>query len=147
MVAAFAASPVATVSSGADFTLHGAKIVTAGIPSWPVLAGDNILAGTAAARIRFQDGSVVTLSPASSAAVEQGDNGLLLRLLYGSMVFTVAPNSNLSLFSGQTALAVTPDAETTVTAPGGALPGGNRGTPLQAPPHVGVPGPLPLSRK
>jgi len=74
------------------------------------------------------DGSVVTLDPDSSAKVEQTDGGLLLRLVSGTMAFTMAPNSALSFFAGQTGVQAVPNAEMTVTA-GGAPAVGNRGTP------------------
>ena len=126
-IAVFAASPVASVSSGSDFTLRGQKVTTAGVPSWPVLAGDSILAGTTPTKIRFQDGSVVMLSPDSSAKVEETDGGLVFRLISGSMALNVAPSSTLSVFSGQTAVSATPNVETSVSA-GGAPSAGNRGT-------------------
>ncbi len=149
-VVAFAAEPVATVSSGSDFTLRGAKIETAGVPSWPLLAGDSIAAGTAPIRIRFQDGSVATLSPDSSAKVEQSDSGLLLRLLDGAMQFTGASNSTLSVFSGQTAVTTAANVQTSVTA-GSGPSAGSRGTISNlAPSGLGsiiAPNPINLSRK
>jgi len=127
-VVAFGASPVGSVSSGSDFTLHGVRVATGGVPTWPVMAGDSILAGTTPAKIRFLDGSVVTLDSDSSAKVEQTDSGLLLRLISGSMAFTVAPNSSLALFSGQTAVQAVANVEATV-ATAGAPSIGNRATP------------------
>ena len=142
-MSAFAASPVASVSSSSDFVLRGVRVATAGVPSWPVLAGDNVLAGVAPARIRFQDGSVVTLAPDSSARVEQKDDSLLLRLTSGSMAFTLAPNSTIGFFSGQSALQATPNVEVTAMAARPAKPSaGSQGVTL----GITTP-PQPLSRK
>jgi hypothetical protein len=144
-VSAFAAGPVASVSSGSDFMLHGAKVATAGVPVWPVMAGDSILAGTTSARVRFQDGTTVTLSPGSEARVEQSKQGLLFRLVSGGMVFAYAPNSSVGMFSGQSALtaaAGTPTFAGTVAADG--TPVGNGGSGLAAGKNTS---PIALSRR
>jgi len=70
----------------------------------------------------------VTLDPDSNAKVEQTDGGLLLRLVSGTMAFTLASNSNLSFFSGQTAVQAAPNVETTVGT-AGAPAVGSRATP------------------
>lgn len=42
---AVAAQPVASVTSSSSFDLHGNRVNVAGVPSWPVMAGDDITAG------------------------------------------------------------------------------------------------------
>ena len=126
-VTAFAASPVASVSSASDFTLRGAKVVAAGVTSWPVLAGDGILTGSSPARVRFQDGTVVNLGPASNAKLEQTSDGMLFRLISGAMTYTVSANSTVSMFSGQSSLQATPGVEATA-AVGASPSAGSRGS-------------------
>jgi hypothetical protein len=59
---------MATVTSTAPFQLRGANITTdQGVPSWPVMPGDAIQAGSAPVVITFADGSSVILEPRSSA--------------------------------------------------------------------------------
>jgi hypothetical protein len=80
-----AASPVATVSSAGSFALRGATVKTDGVPSWPVMAGDEIKTSVASAVIQFRDGSRVTLGAASTLRVEQTVSNLNVRLSSGSM--------------------------------------------------------------
>jgi hypothetical protein len=61
---------VATVTSTAPFQLRGANVTTdQGVPSWPVMPGDAIQAGSAPVVISFAGGSSVTLDPRSSAKI------------------------------------------------------------------------------
>ncbi len=61
---------VATVTSTAPFQLRGANVTTdQGVPSWPVMPGDAIQAGSAPVIISFAGGSSVTLDPGSSAKI------------------------------------------------------------------------------
>jgi hypothetical protein len=61
---------VATVTSTAPFQLRGATVTTdQGVPSWPVMPGDAIKAGSEPVAISFAGGSTVTLQPRSSAKI------------------------------------------------------------------------------
>jgi hypothetical protein len=61
---------VATVTSTAPFQLRGATVTTdQGVPSWPVMPGDAIKAGSEPVVISFAGGSTVTLQPRSSARI------------------------------------------------------------------------------
>jgi hypothetical protein len=110
---AFAASPVASIKSSSDFQLSGVSVATAGVPSWPIMAGDTVVAGTTAATIRFMDGTMVTLAPYSQVAVQEKKDDLSLRLLNGFMSFTLAPSSALSFYSRNTLLQAQPGVATT----------------------------------
>src|ERR1039458_3493016 len=66
----FAQTQVATVTSTAPFQLRGANVTTdQGVPSWPVMPGDAIKAGSAPVVVSFAGGSSVTLEPGSSAKI------------------------------------------------------------------------------
>jgi hypothetical protein len=61
---------VATATSTAPFQLRGANVTTdQGVPSWPVMPGDAIKAGSAPVVSAFADGSSVILDPGSSARI------------------------------------------------------------------------------
>src|SRR5581483_10602517 len=94
-VMAYAAVPAARVSSGEPFMLRGAVVPVAGVPSWPLLAGDSIGTEGASASIRFADGSVVTLAERSNAQLEEVNGKVALRLLGGSMQVTRAAGSTV----------------------------------------------------
>ena len=65
-----AQSQIATVTSTAPFQLRGANVSTdQGVPSWPVMPGNEIKAGSAPVVITFAGGSTITLEPGSSAKV------------------------------------------------------------------------------
>lgn len=88
-----AAGPVGSVSSSAPFTLRGAPVKVAGVPEWPVLAGDEIVAGTAPAMITFRDGSRVQLNANSRAKVAVTGKQTVLRLTNGQLAYKLSSKS------------------------------------------------------
>jgi len=89
---ATAAAPVASVTSSTAFDLHGNHVNVDGVPSWPVMAGDDIATQSGQAVIQLRDGSRVELLGNSHAQVESKDGSLLLRLLSGAMrILTLGP--------------------------------------------------------
>jgi hypothetical protein len=113
---AFAATPVASITSSSDFQLSGANVIAAGVPSWPVMAGDTVVAGISAARIRFVDGTMVTLGPRSQVTLQKKSDDLSLRLVNGFISFTLASGSALSVYSGNTLVRAQPGVLTTASA-------------------------------
>lgn len=103
-VLAWAAAPVATVSSGEDFSLKGAPAPVAGVPSYPVMLGDEIQAGKASATLRFKDGSKVTLAPHSRARIEDTGSQVAVRLISGGGGYSFSQGSSLLLFAGSKAV-------------------------------------------
>ena len=109
-----AAAPVATISSSGTFELRGKSVRTEGVPSWPMMAGDEVGTSAGSAEIRFRDGSRVTLNPNSRAKVEKTETGLVFRLQAGEMEFAVAPKSTVTFYNR--AAAVPAQAGVTTTA-------------------------------
>jgi hypothetical protein len=97
---AFGSGPVATVTSPGTFNLHGSTVRTEGIPSWPVMADDEIATFGFPALIRLQDGTSVALGENSRAKVETVDNVLVFRLLGGTMHVIGAPSSGVRIYNG-----------------------------------------------
>jgi ferric-dicitrate binding protein FerR (iron transport regulator) len=112
---AFAASPVATISSAGTFELHGAAVKTEGIPSWPVMGGDDIRTGASPATVQFLDGSTVVLSEQSLARVEAFGNNLQFRLLSGVMQVNAAKDSAIKYSNNGKPVAAKSGAPVTVT--------------------------------
>jgi len=94
-----AASPIANVSSTEPFKVSGVSVPVAGVSSWPVIAGDELIAGGAPVVLTFKDGSRITLNKNSRATVEGKEKNAALRLLDGAMAFTLAKGSNVRLYS------------------------------------------------
>jgi hypothetical protein len=94
----WAASPLGAVSSTQPFDLNGATAPTAGVPTWPVAAGDVIATHSAPATIVFRDGSRVVVAENSKVKIESQDRKPVLRLLQGSGNYTLAPKPSLALF-------------------------------------------------
>ncbi|QOY85084.1 hypothetical protein [Paludibaculum fermentans] len=99
-VIAQAAAPVATASSGEDFSLKGAAAPVAGVPSYPVMAGDEIQAGSASTVLKFKDGSTVTLAPHARARVEDGGSQVAVRLLSGGGTYSFSQAGFVQLYAG-----------------------------------------------
>ena len=100
MLAQTSTRTAATATSRSAFKLGGAEVQVAGIPNWPVAAGDEVQAGEAPVLISFKDGHRVTLARASKARVEKKGDKTLLRLLDGSCSYLLASRGGLGLFVG-----------------------------------------------
>ena len=94
-----AAAPIANVSGTEPFKVSGVSVPVSGIASWPVIAGDELLAGNASVVLTFKDGTRVTLGKNSRATVEGKSKNLALRLLDGAMAFTLSRGSSVRLYS------------------------------------------------
>jgi hypothetical protein len=86
-----AQSQVATVTSTAPFQLRGANVTTdQGVPSWPVMPGDAIKAGSAPLVTTFADGSSVILDPGSSAKISISGYTPTFQLECGTARYTLS---------------------------------------------------------
>ncbi|MBI4890662.1 MAG: hypothetical protein HY821_08550 [Acidobacteria bacterium] len=61
---------VATATSTAAFKLKGAEVNPAGVPTWPLMAGDTVEALKTPVTLVFEDGSKVSLAPGAKGKVE-----------------------------------------------------------------------------
>jgi hypothetical protein len=107
--------PVATISSSGTFELRGVEVKVDGVPSWPMLAGDDVRTTNAPALIQFRDGTRVTLAEKSQAKVEKSGEGLVLRLRTGSMEFNIASGSTLKVFNADMPVAAAAGVTRTTT--------------------------------
>jgi hypothetical protein len=94
----WAASPLGSVSSAQPFDLNGSSVPVAGVPTWPVAAGDVITTHSAPATIEFLDGSRVILAEDSKASIEAKAGKSVLRFLQGSGEYNLAAHPSLSVF-------------------------------------------------
>src|SRR5947209_4615946 len=69
---ALAQTPIATVSSGESFEVDGVKVPVAGLPSWPLMAGDVISTGEGPAVISLGDQGSLVLSKNSKLQLQSG---------------------------------------------------------------------------
>ena len=97
---AVAAQPVASVTSSSSFDLHGSRVNVAGIPSWPVMSGDDITAGASSLIVSFKDGSRITLAPDARLRIDSSAGALTANLISGSMQFSLVSNSSVRLLKG-----------------------------------------------
>jgi hypothetical protein len=94
----WAASPLGSASSTQPFDLNGSTVPLAGVPSWPVAAGDVIVTHGAPATILFRDGSRVVLAESSKARIEAQGGKSVFRLLEGAGKYSLAVRPSLSVF-------------------------------------------------
>ena len=93
-----AQTQVATVTSTAPFQLRGANVSTdQGVPSWPVLPGDAIKAGSQPVVITFPDGSIITLQSGSSAKITLSGATPAFQLECGAARYTLSALSAVKL--------------------------------------------------
>ncbi len=93
---------VATASSQSVFTLRGAVInPEQGVPSWPVLAGNTVKAGTSPLTLTFADGSTITLNPGAEGTLELTGRDLpVFRLHKGSASYNLTTRGSVQVMSG-----------------------------------------------
>jgi hypothetical protein len=97
---AFGWQQVATVTSAADFTLRGATVSPGqGVPNWPVMAGDEIIAGSKPVTITFPDGSTVTLGAGAKARIEMEDGKPVVRLESGAAAYSFKTPGAVKLYA------------------------------------------------
>ena len=97
---ATAGAPVATVTSGSTFTLSGTRIAPEGVPSWPVMAGDEIGTGASAAVVTFRDHTRVTVEPNSRLRIEQVKGKLVARVMTGTVEVKRKSSSEIRFYDG-----------------------------------------------
>ncbi len=120
---ALAAGPIGTVASKDAFRLRGKTVPAAGVPSWPLMAGDELATEQGPATLQFKDGSRVVLGKSTKAKVEEAEGSLILRLIDGSMKYNVSPKSALRLEVAGKPLAYEPGKEGTVSVGAAAVSG------------------------
>jgi hypothetical protein len=86
---------LATVNSAAPFQLRGATVVPGqGVPSWPVMPGDEIVAGDAPVSVTFADGSNIVMGVSSEAVVDRAGQTPEFELLSGkAQYFLKSPSA------------------------------------------------------
>jgi hypothetical protein len=97
VVSAVAESPVASVSSPEPFMLDGVQMPVAGVPSWPLVGGDEVSTTNAPAVISFQDSSQVTLDKNSKARLKRNGAGVILFLLQGTFLLRSVAGSKVTV--------------------------------------------------
>ena len=118
----FAAAPVGSASGTQTFHLRGNAVPVAGVPSWPLVAGDEISTDSGFVTLRFRDGSEATLDKGSRAKIEQDGDHLILRLQSGAMQFQVAKNSTLRVLNLNNPVAVNTGVVKTISTRPGPTP-------------------------
>jgi hypothetical protein len=97
-VCTWAQTQVATVTSTATFELRGANVTPGqGVPTWPVMAGDEIKSAGGSVTISFPDGSSVILDPGSSAKVDMSGQTPQFQLTSGSAHYALKSASAVKL--------------------------------------------------
>lgn len=97
-----ASQPVAMVTSSSTFELDGALVNSAGVTSWPLMSGDDVVARDGAVSIVLLDGSRITLAANSRLQLRPDGAAVSAHLTAGSMRFSIASGSTLRLFTAST---------------------------------------------
>lgn len=104
-----AGAPVASATSSAPFQIQGSQVGTEGVPTWPVMAGDEISAGATPVTLNFKDGSRLTLQKDSKAKVEWKNEAIVLNVIAGAvMVAALTKLSHVQVAAQSQPVAVTP---------------------------------------
>lgn len=93
---ASAAGPVATLTAGPGVTLNGRTLQTAGAPTWPLAANDEVVTAASASVIAFPDGATLKLAPHTRVAVPKSDRSAA-QLFEGSVDYNKPSGSAFEL--------------------------------------------------
>jgi hypothetical protein len=98
---------LAMATSGQPFTLRGETVNPSGVPSWPVMAGDESVAGSAPVTLTFNDGSRVALAPGTHAIVEVLGGKIVMRLISGEAAYDLKSQDAIQLAVQEKSVQVT----------------------------------------
>ena len=101
-VGGFAAETIGSITSSGTFALRGVPVKTEGIPSWPLVVGDEVSTSETAISIQFVDGSRIKLAQKSKALITKKEGKLTLQLVNGTMDYKLARGSHLILLNNIT---------------------------------------------
>lgn len=149
--AALAQTPVGTASSGEVFEVDGIKVPIAGLPSWPLLAGDVISTGKGPAILSFGDLGRVVLDKNSRVRIQPGPGPLAVRLLQGGLSVKEGSTGGLRVLALDESIAppaggemmVALDGKKVVTGPDGSSKVQNGAKPRPTPTPTPTPPPPP----
>lgn len=96
---AWAAQPVAHIRSSEEFQLRGVAVPVAGMRSWPLVAGDDIVTLNAPAVILFTGGGKATLAEKSRAKIEAQGTNTILRLTGGSLEYRLTDSAKVQIYN------------------------------------------------
>lgn len=128
-----AQKPVATISSGENFEVNGVRVPVAGMPSWPVMAGDTISTGNAPAVISFGGRGRAVLSQNSKLQIRSEPDRLSVRLLQGGVSVRPERGPGLGVSAGGRLINAPAGSETPVALKGTTVVTGNDALLLLAP--------------
>jgi len=101
IMSASAGSSVGTASSSSSFEIRGHLLNVGSVPSWPILAGDDVCAMGSSVELTMRDGSRITLAPNSRVQIESTADGLSANLISGSMRFSLTSGANLRVLENR----------------------------------------------
>jgi hypothetical protein len=93
----YSGSPIAKISSAKPFRLSGQSIPVAGIPSWPLVAGDEVAMGESPGSIEFKDGSRLFLYPNSRLKLAAANGRTEARLQQGAVAYKFTRDSAVDI--------------------------------------------------
>ena len=111
---ALAATPVGSITASGSFLLNGVPITGVAARTIPLVSGDEIKTGTAAATVVLSDQSRVTAGANSRFKIEQAGGETKVRLAEGAIRFTTAPGSRLQVWAVNHVVRPEPQSEGTV---------------------------------
>ena len=135
---ASAGQSIATASSSASFELRGSLVNVAGVPSWPLVSGDEVAAKSSPVAISLPDGSRVTLSSGSHLRIDSTAGSPAIHLVSGSLQYSIVSGSMVKLFNSTTLVPGRSGTISVGAAPVGSNRSGVQASVLRPPP----PGPI-----
>lgn len=88
---------IGSLTSHGQVSLRGVTLPMAGVPAWPVVAGDTIETGLFPATIFLKDGTRLALGEKTKVVVDQLEAGLWVGLAVGNLEYRSAARSRTTI--------------------------------------------------
>lgn len=101
---ASAAEPLAVITSAGPFELSGVTVPVTGVPSWPLVEGDEVVTKHSGAILMFDKETKVVLDKDSAVELKRQDSRTTLELLRGALKYSLPAGSLLQILARDQAL-------------------------------------------
>ena len=93
----FGAEPLAVITSAEAFEISGVSVTVTGVPSWPLVEGDEVVTKGSGAILMFDNRTKVVLDKDSVVALKRQDRKTTLQLLKGALKYSLPVGSLLQI--------------------------------------------------
>jgi len=93
------AEPLAVITSAESFEISGVSVPVTGVPSWPLVEGDEVVTKGSGAILMFDNQTKVVLDKDSAVELKRRDGKTTVQLLKGALKYSLPVGSLLQILA------------------------------------------------